>query len=132
MKIGELAQRTGLSASRIRFYEHAGLLKSVSRQANGYRVYPAETVATLEIIVRAQQAGFSLDEIRNLIPADFSKWEHKRLLHALRRKIADIETMEKRLLQCKEHLQRVIQSIENRPAGISCAENTMRVLKITR
>lgn len=40
MKIGELARRTGLAASRIRFYEEAGLLV-VQRQANGYRDYPS-------------------------------------------------------------------------------------------
>lgn len=37
MKIGELAERTGLNPSRIRFYESIGLLKMVGRQANGYR-----------------------------------------------------------------------------------------------
>ena len=37
MKIGELARRSGLAASTIRFYESKGLLKAVSRQSNGYR-----------------------------------------------------------------------------------------------
>lgn len=35
MKIGELAQKTGLAPSRIRFYERIGLLKTVTRKANG-------------------------------------------------------------------------------------------------
>lgn len=37
MKIGDLAKRTGLTASRIRFYERVGLLKAVERTTNGYR-----------------------------------------------------------------------------------------------
>ena len=40
MKIGELARRTGLTASRIRFYESLGLLPMVDRMPNGYRHYP--------------------------------------------------------------------------------------------
>ena len=52
MKIGELARRTGLAASRIRFYEEAGLLV-VPRQANGYRDYPEQAVLLLELITGA-------------------------------------------------------------------------------
>ena len=53
MKIGELARRTGLAASAIRFYESKGLLNAVSRQENGYRDYPLEAVAVLSVIVNA-------------------------------------------------------------------------------
>lgn len=59
MKIGELAKRTGLATSTIRFYESKGLLNAVSRQSNGYREYPLEAVAVLSIIVNAQQTGFT-------------------------------------------------------------------------
>ncbi|NCO45819.1 MAG: MerR family DNA-binding transcriptional regulator, partial [Vibrio sp.] len=47
MNIGELAKRTGLSASKIRFYEKVGLFKTVKRKANGYRSYPPEAVMVL-------------------------------------------------------------------------------------
>lgn len=60
MRIGELAQRSGLTASRIRFYETSGLIDAVERNANGYREYTAEAVVTLDIITEAQKAGFSL------------------------------------------------------------------------
>ena len=50
MRIGELAKRTGLAASRIRFYEASGLITSVARKANGYRDYSPEAVVLLEII----------------------------------------------------------------------------------
>jgi DNA-binding transcriptional MerR regulator len=68
MRIGELAQRSGLTASRIRFYETSGLIDAVERNANGYREYTAEAVVTLDIITEAQKAGFSLQEIRSLLP----------------------------------------------------------------
>ena len=67
MKIGELAQRTGLAASRIRFYESIGLLKLVQRQANGYRSYPEEAVLVLNLITTAQQAGFSADDAEQVV-----------------------------------------------------------------
>ena len=49
MKIGELAKRSGLSPSRIRFYESVGLLKAVQRQPNGYRTYPDQAVLVLAV-----------------------------------------------------------------------------------
>ena len=58
MLIGELARRSGLNASRIRFYETKGLI-SVTRRANGYRAYSAEALVVLNIITGAQDAGFT-------------------------------------------------------------------------
>jgi DNA-binding transcriptional MerR regulator len=58
LRIGELARRSGLSTSRIRFYEAKGLINVVSRKANGYREYAADALIILGIIVGAQQTGF--------------------------------------------------------------------------
>lgn len=99
MKIGELAQQSGVAASRIRFYEASGLLQPAQRQANGYREYAPDTLRRLEIILCAQGAGFSLDEIRTFLPPDLDNWRHEELLAALRRKIAEIELLEQRLAQ---------------------------------
>ncbi|GBR08618.1 MerR family transcriptional regulator [Gluconacetobacter liquefaciens] len=128
MKIGELANRSGLTPSRIRFYERIGLLKAVDRKANGYRSYPAEAVTILGLIALAQGAGFSLDEIRALLPADLEHWEHDALAGALTRKVADIETLQARLARSKAHLLHVIDEIEARPDDIDCATNARRVL----
>lgn len=128
MNIGELAKRSGLSASTIRFYERAGLLKAVERRANGYRTFPAEAVLTLDLIATAQKAGFSLDEIRSLLPRDLRSWEHGALVEALRRKVADIEALQSRLAQSKARLVAVLADIESKPGDIDCAENAQRVL----
>lgn len=128
MKIGELARRTGLPTSTIRFYESKGLLNSVSRQANGYREYPLEAVAVLSVIVNAQQTGFTLEEIKQVLPEDFSSWEHDRLIAALQGKIRDIESMEVRLAQNKAHLLTLIQMIEAKPDGMACSDNAVRVM----
>jgi DNA-binding transcriptional MerR regulator len=76
MKIGELSKLTGLTASRIRFYEKSGVIQPVARKANGYRDYPHEAAWILEIIDRAQRAGFSLEQAR-LLPIGDGSWRHE-------------------------------------------------------
>ena len=65
MTIGEVAKRTGLATSALRYYEDAGVLPAPSR-INGRRVYGEETVRVVEVVRFAQRAGFTLDEIRTL------------------------------------------------------------------
>lgn len=128
MNIGELAKRTGLTNSRIRFYESAGLLKTVDRRPNGYRTYPPEAVMVLELITTAQAAGFTLDEIRTLLPPDLERWDHGTLIEALRRKVADIEALEARLAQSKAQLVALLVDIEAKPDDMDCTANARRVL----
>lgn len=129
MKIGELAERTGLTASRIRFYEASGLIAAVSRNGNGYREYTSEAVLTLEIITSAQNAGFSLQEIRSLLPPNLGAWQKDKLLFALKTKVAEIELLRDRLAKSKKQLLAIIGTIEQRPEGLSCDDNTKRVIK---
>jgi DNA-binding transcriptional MerR regulator len=129
MRIGELARQSGLSRSRIRFYEAKGLLAAVDRTSNGYREYPADAAMILGIIVGAQRTGFALDEIKRMLPADLANWRRGELIGALRHKVADIERMEEQLAQSKAQLRAVIRKIERGPAGADCAENTRRLLR---
>jgi len=129
MKIGELAKRSGLSAATIRFYESKGLITAVSRKANGYREYPLEAVAVLNIIANAQQTGFTLDEIRQAMPGNLSNWKHEELVGMLKKKVADIEAMELKLAQGKSQLQNMIKLIEGKPEDMDCDDNANRILK---
>jgi len=128
MKIGELAKRTGLSASAIRFYESKGLLRSVSRQSNGYRDYPPDAVVILNIIVNAQQTGFTLDEIGAILPTQADGWQHAELVNTLRRKLEDIEAMELRLARNKATIRSLVALIESKPEGMACQDNAARVI----
>ncbi len=132
MKIGELAQRTGLAPSRIRFYERIGLLKAVERQANGYRSYPDDAVLALALIANGQRAGFSLDELRKLLPGDLASWEHGSLLDTLRRKVQDIAGLQAQLAQSKAHLVELMAQIEAKPQDMDCAANARRLLSDMR
>ena len=123
MKISDLAKLAGVTSSRIRFYEAEGLLTTVSRTANGYRDYPPEALTILNVITCAQQTGFSLKEIKSMLPQEFSSWRHDELLLILRKKIDDIDEMQIRLTQNKSDLASLIQFIESKPDHVSCTEN---------
>jgi DNA-binding transcriptional MerR regulator len=128
MRIGELAERSGLTASRIRFYEASGLINAVERNANGYREYTTDAVVTLDIITGAQKAGFSLQEIRSLLPTKLGTWQEDKLLDVLKKKVADIEALRERLADSKAQLLGIIETIETSPEGLSCDDNKKRVL----
>ena len=64
--IGEVAARTGMPASTIRYYEQQGVLPAPAR-VSGRRRYDADAVTALAVVDLAKQAGFSLDEIKTLL-----------------------------------------------------------------
>ncbi|MBX3011622.1 MAG: MerR family transcriptional regulator [Caldilineaceae bacterium] len=65
--IGELANRTGLRTSALRYYEDQGLLQPAGRTAAGYRLYAESAEQTVRLIQRAQRLGFSLADIGVLL-----------------------------------------------------------------
>jgi transcriptional regulator, MerR family len=128
MKIGELAKMTGITPSRIRFYEAEGLLPRPSRQGNGYRTYSAQVADLLKIIDNAQRTGFSLEQIRRFLPQPQKQWDHEGLIQSLNTRIAEIETMQKQLEENKQALLNLAASIVNRPDEMSCDDNMQRLL----
>lgn len=67
LRSSEVAERSGIGLEALRFYERRGLVPEPPRAANGYREFPLETVARVRFIRRAQQIGFSLEEIAELL-----------------------------------------------------------------
>lgn len=65
LSISEVARKVGLKPSALRFYEHAGILPPPAR-VNGRRRYDPDVLTRLAIIQLAQQAGFTLSEMRTL------------------------------------------------------------------
>ncbi|MCK9871036.1 MerR family transcriptional regulator [Nocardiopsis dassonvillei] len=65
MRIGELAERTGVSTRALRYYEQRGLLAS-ERAANGYREYPPEAVNRVHGIRLLLDSGLTSDDVREL------------------------------------------------------------------
>jgi len=72
LTIGELASRTGVAASALRFYEERGLIRA-ERTGAGHRRFPRPTIRRVAFVVFAQRIGLTLEEIRrelDRLPAD--------------------------------------------------------------
>jgi DNA-binding transcriptional MerR regulator len=68
MRISELAERAGVAASTVRYYERIGLVPPPARTASGYRSYDSEAEARLLFVTRAKRIGLSLEQIAALLP----------------------------------------------------------------
>ena len=89
--IGEVAERAGMSTSRIRFYESRGLLPEPER-SGGKRRYSEEVFRRLEIIDAAQRVGFTLEEIRDLLGSR-DELAHERLRQLALLKLPELEDL---------------------------------------
>jgi DNA-binding transcriptional MerR regulator len=69
LRIAEVAERTGVPATTLRYYEDIGLLSPAERAANGYRAYSERDVDRLQFISRAKGLDLGLDELRELVSA---------------------------------------------------------------
>ena len=67
MRIGDVAARAGVNKQTLRYYERRGILGEPRRSTAGYREYPVDTVRLIRFIKRAQELGFTLTEIEELI-----------------------------------------------------------------
>lgn len=65
--IGKVAAKAQVSADSIRYYEREGLIAPAKKSASGYRLYTEDALRRLSFIRHAQQCGFALSEIRELL-----------------------------------------------------------------
>jgi Cu(I)-responsive transcriptional regulator len=67
MTRGEVAERAGVGSETVRFYEQRGLIPPPPRTSSGYRCYDQAYVDRLRFVKRAQDLGFTLEEIKELL-----------------------------------------------------------------
>src|SRR6266404_2232086 len=122
MTIGEIASRSGLAASAIRYYEQAGLLTKPAR-ASGRRNYDPGVLHELVVIRFAKQNGFTLPEIRQLLrgfpattPAS-ARWQK-----LARRKMTELDAVVSRATAMRAMLQLMLgcrcQTLEQCAKGL--------------
>jgi DNA-binding transcriptional MerR regulator len=129
--IGRVAADTGLSVHAIRFYERQGLLKAPLRSQGRFRIFSSQEVRDLKFIRRAQELGFSLTEIRELLVLRRTRPQacaHVRdlLTKALGRveeKVADLARLRREL---RTSLRKCNRDLKRSPAR---AERTCPVLE---
>lgn len=105
LTIGTFAKRAGVNVETIRFYQRKGLLLEPEKPYGGIRRYVHADIARLGFIKSAQQLGFSLDEIAELLRLEDGAHcgearelaEHK--LRDVRNKLADLQRIESVLTQ---------------------------------
>lgn len=110
-----------MNVETVRYYERKGLLPKPPRGASGYRQFPADAVRRLQFIRRAQELGFSLEEIRELLALRLSPGtscaEVKSRTEA---KIAQIESKIGELAAMKRVLRKLANSCAGRGAIDEC------------
>jgi MerR family copper efflux transcriptional regulator len=67
LKVGEVAKRAAVNLQTIHFYERGGLLPKPPRTASNYRMYSQDAVRRIRFIKRAQELGFTLRDIKELL-----------------------------------------------------------------
>ena len=67
MRIGEVAEVSGMTTKTLRFYEDRGLLPIADRTSNGYREYGQDTVSRLDFIRRSRISGLTLAQIGDIL-----------------------------------------------------------------
>lgn len=113
MNISEIAQKTGLTAKSIRYYEEIGLIPPPTRTKTGYREFSEQDGHRLRFIQRARGLGFPVEECRRLLSlyddrdrasADVKKLALSRV-DEIDRKIAELQDMRRLLSDLAEQCQ---------------------------
>lgn len=112
MNISQLAKTISVSTDTVRYYEKQGLLQAPTRQENGYRSYTAAHVETIRFVRGAQSLGFSLAEIRLILPQFAGgKLGRTDIEHQLQTKMAQIDAHIQQLQTLKNELQATFASL---------------------
>ncbi len=102
--IGKVAEALDINIETIRFYQRRGLITQPSKPETGYRQYPQDTVNRIRFIKRAQELGFTLDEIASLLslndrPCHQVQSLAELKLSAVKEKMANLRRLEKALTE---------------------------------
>lgn len=123
MKIGELAERSGLAASAIRYYERVGLLPKPKRGVNGYREYGDGTLEQLHVIDIGQSLGFTLDAIRAVLALEGDALKEG-LLQNLSARLVEIDKMALALQAQRVSLMETERKLRESWAKDACPNNS--------
>ena len=105
MNIGTVAARAGVTAGTIRFWEYQRLLPDPIRTASGYRDYAPDVVDRLLFIANAKAAGFSLDQIRQVLDiGDAGKPTCEHVAQLIAARLAEVESRIAELDATRAHL----------------------------
>jgi len=121
LRTGEVARRAGVNVETLRFYERKGILPEPPRGRSGYREYPPEAVDLIRFVKRAQQLGFSLREVRELLELRaVPRRAARRVRRLVQQKLADIERKIQDLQAMQRALAELLCACQKAPAKAAC------------
>lgn len=101
MKIGQVADASGVSVDTVRYYERRGVLPSPERTASGYRTYTPATVERIRMARRLQELGLTLDEVVDALHAtdrgdatcSSQRWRLEAVMARIDARIAELQAV---------------------------------------
>lgn len=121
IKIGELAEQSGVNLQTIRYYEREGLLPKPPRLPSGYRVFSRDAVRRVRFIKRAQELGFSLKEIKELLSIRVDpRSDCSSVQRLAKAKLADIDEKIRTLQAMKRVLTKLATACPGRGPTSEC------------
>lgn len=119
MTIGALARGAAVGVETVRYYQRRGLLPQPARQYGSIRRYGAADAARLRFIRRAQELGFTLDEIAELLKLQDGA-DRRAIRRIARTRLAQVESRVADLQRMRRALQHVIEDCEHAPGAPRC------------
>jgi len=121
MQIGAVAEAAEVSVQTIRYYERIGVLPEPERSPSGYRQYSTDAIQRLTFITRAQDLGFTLEEIKELLQLHV---EDPGVCETVKtktfQKIRTIQQKIQRLQKMEEALETLVQYCEANQSTAEC------------
>ena len=121
LTIGRLAEEAQVNVQTIRYYERRGLLRDPERTASNYRVYGRDTLRRVRFIKRAQDLGFTLNEIKELLELRASPRSSCEDVRARSQaKIRDIDEKVRTLEAMRKGLAKLVRTCSGRGPVTDC------------
>ena len=120
MRIGEAAERAGVNVQTLRYYERTGLLPKATRRPSGYRQYDADTVRLVHFIKNAQELGFTLRDISELIALRKNPKSCSKAATLALAKVEEIDRRVRRLTAMRKTLAELATACRNGDANHEC------------
>ena len=118
MRIGELARSVDVNVETIRYYQRIELLKLPEKPYGGMRSYNDQDLQRLRFIRRAQQLGFSLEDIRELLELSSSDCERVAKLAA--EKLSQVKAKLRQLRKIESILAKTVKQCASRKGNEPC------------
>lgn len=121
LQIGEIAKMAGVNIQTLRYYERRDILKPTSKKESGFRLYSKDDVKTIKFIKHAQELGFKLKEIKELIGLRIpSSGRSGKVQKKAGEKLADVQEKIKLLKNIEKTLKKLVSDCKNNKTSPCC------------